>query len=119
MLRCAHEQKEFGGGGGGGVRLLGVASKSKLLRRSWALPNDPKHNEVRFSTISTDYCAYESRAQVPRINLEIWPLLLRMRARGKDGQLQQESDQNLRETRTHLNYRRETALMCKPAVISK
>ena len=31
-----------------GVRLIGVANKTHFLRRSWALPNDSKHNEASF-----------------------------------------------------------------------
>ena len=34
--------------------LIGVANKMQYLRRSWTLPNDSKHNEASFSTISTD-----------------------------------------------------------------
>ena len=44
MLRCAHahEQKAQG------VRLIGVANKNAVLRRSWALSNDLKHNGASF-----------------------------------------------------------------------
>ena len=37
----------------------------QYLRRSWTLPNDSKHNEARFSTISTDKL-YLRVAQIPR-----------------------------------------------------
>jgi hypothetical protein len=37
-----------------GVRLIGVANKMQLLQCSWTLPNDSKHNEACFMTISTD-----------------------------------------------------------------
>ena len=37
----------------------------KYLRRSWTLPNDSKHNEATFSTISTDML-YLQVAQTPR-----------------------------------------------------
>ena len=45
--------------------LIGVANKTKHLRRSWTLPNDSKHNEASFSTISTDML-YLQVAQTPR-----------------------------------------------------
>jgi hypothetical protein len=49
MLGYAHLHKAHGGA------LIGVANKKKTyLGRSWALPNDSKHNEAGFSTISTD-----------------------------------------------------------------
>ena len=44
---------------------IGVANKTKHLRRSWTLPNDSKHNEASFSTISTDML-YLQVAQTPR-----------------------------------------------------
>ena len=47
------------------VVLIGVANKMQYLRRSWALPNDSKHNETSFSTISTDML-YLWAAQMPR-----------------------------------------------------
>jgi hypothetical protein len=47
--RCAHEQKAHGG-----AVDRGVAIKKQLLRGSWALPNDSKHNGANFLTISTD-----------------------------------------------------------------
>ena len=34
--------------------VIGVVNKTQRLLRSWGLPNDSKHNEVSFSTISTD-----------------------------------------------------------------
>jgi hypothetical protein len=37
-----------------GVRLIGVANKTSYLGRLWALPNDSRHKEAGFSTISTD-----------------------------------------------------------------
>jgi hypothetical protein len=74
-----------------GVRLIGVANKIPYLGRSWALPNDSKHNEAGFSTISTDSLCLRV-AQMPRSrDLAIFVLttdrpialpLLRMRARG-------------------------------------
>ena len=48
-----------------GVQLIGVANKIPYLGRSWTLPNDSKHNEGGFSTISTD-SLYLRVAQVPR-----------------------------------------------------
>ncbi len=33
---------------------IGMANKTQHLRRSWALPNDSKHNVASFSTISAD-----------------------------------------------------------------
>jgi hypothetical protein len=48
-----------------GVRFIGVANKTPYLGLSRALPNDSKHNEVDFSTISTD-SLYLRVAQVPR-----------------------------------------------------
>jgi hypothetical protein len=48
-----------------GVRLIGVANNTPYLGRSWALPNDLKHNEAGFSTISTDSLCLRI-AQVPR-----------------------------------------------------
>ena len=45
--------------------LIGVANKMQYLRRSWTLPNDSKHNEASFSTISTDKL-YLRFAQTPR-----------------------------------------------------
>jgi hypothetical protein len=48
LLGCAHAHKHMG------VRLIGVANKIPYLGRSWALPNDSKHNEAGFWTISTD-----------------------------------------------------------------
>jgi hypothetical protein len=35
-----------------GVRLIGLANKILYLGRSWALPNNSKHNEAGFSTDS-------------------------------------------------------------------
>ena len=46
------------------VVLIGVANKMQYLWRSWALPNDSKHNEASFSTISTDML-YLRIAQTP------------------------------------------------------
>jgi phage terminase large subunit-like protein len=48
-----------------GVRLIGVVNKTTFLRRLWALPNDLKHNEARFTTISTDLLHLRV-AQTPR-----------------------------------------------------
>jgi hypothetical protein len=48
-----------------GVRLIGVANKIPYLGCSWALPNDSKHNEAGFSTISTDSLCLRV-AQMPR-----------------------------------------------------
>jgi hypothetical protein len=48
-----------------GVRLIGVANKMQFLRRSWALPNNLKHNEVNFTTIST-HSLHLRVAQTPR-----------------------------------------------------
>jgi hypothetical protein len=49
-----------------GVRLIGMANKKKMcLGRLWALPNDSKHNEAGFSTISTDSLCLRV-AKVPR-----------------------------------------------------
>ena len=45
--------------------MIVVANKMKYLRRSWTLPNDSKHNEASFSTISTDML-YLQVAQTPR-----------------------------------------------------
>ena len=47
------------------VVLIGVANKRQYVRRSWTLPNDSKHNETSFSTISTDML-YLQVAQTPR-----------------------------------------------------
>ena len=47
------------------VELMGVANKMQYLRRSWTLPNDSKHNEASFSTISTDML-YLRVTQTPR-----------------------------------------------------
>ena len=47
------------------VVLIGVANKMQYLRRSWTLPNDSKHNEASFSTISTGKL-YLRFAQMPR-----------------------------------------------------
>ena len=46
------------------VVLIGVVNKMQYLRRSWTLPNDSKHNEANFSTISTDML-YLRVAQTP------------------------------------------------------
>ena len=51
MLGCAHKQKAHGQQW---VRLIGVANKNQRLQRSWALPNDLKHNVVSFSMILTN-----------------------------------------------------------------
>jgi hypothetical protein len=59
MLGYAHVHKYMG------VRLIGVANKTRYLGRSWALPNDSKHNEVDFLTIPTD-SLYLRVAQMPR-----------------------------------------------------
>jgi hypothetical protein len=78
-----------------GVRLIGVANKTSYLGRSWALPNNSRHNEAGISTISTDSLRLRV-AQMPRSpDLAIFVLttdrqtpkpialpLLRMRARG-------------------------------------
>ena len=48
-----------------GSVLIGVANKMQYLRRSWTLPNDLKHNEASFSTISTDVL-YLRVTQTPR-----------------------------------------------------
>jgi hypothetical protein len=37
-----------------GVQLIGVANKTLYLGRSWALPNNSKHNEADFLMISID-----------------------------------------------------------------
>jgi hypothetical protein len=58
-----------------GVRLIGVANKTSYLGRLWALPNDSKHNEAGFLTISIDSLCLRV-AQVP-IDLEIWRYLCR------------------------------------------
>ena len=47
------------------VILIGVVNKMKYLWRSQTLPNDSKHNEASFSTISTDML-YLRVAQTPR-----------------------------------------------------
>ena len=47
------------------VVLIGMANKKKYLQRSWALPNDSKHNEASFSAMSTDML-YLRVAQMPR-----------------------------------------------------
>ena len=54
MLGCVHEQKAQG--------LIGMANKNAVLRHSWALSNDFKHNEASFSTDSLSLQV----AQVPR-----------------------------------------------------
>ena len=45
--------------------LTGVANKMQYLRRSWTLPNDSKHSEASFSTVSTDKL-YSRVAQMSR-----------------------------------------------------
>ena len=92
MLYYAHAQKAQG------VWLICVANKNAVLRCSWALPNDSKHNGASFSTISTVW-SYLRVAQIPRSqDLAIFVLinrqtdgqnrllypLLHMRARGKN-----------------------------------
>ena len=37
---------------------IGVINKTQYLQRSWALPNDSKHNEGSFSTFQQICCAY-------------------------------------------------------------
>ena len=44
---------------------IGVANKNAVLRCSWALSNDLKHNEASFSTISTVWLHLRA-AYVPR-----------------------------------------------------
>jgi hypothetical protein len=86
LLGCAHAYKHMG------VRLIGVANKLPYLGRSWALPNDSKHDEAGFRRFWLIRCAYES---LRCLDLEIWRFLcwrqtdkpialplLRMRARG-------------------------------------
>ena len=45
--------------------MIGMANKMQYLRRSWALPNDSKHNEASFLMIST-VMLYLRVAQKPR-----------------------------------------------------
>jgi hypothetical protein len=71
-----------------GVQLIGVAKKTLHLGRSWALPNDSKHNEAGFSTISTDSLCLRV-AQMPRsrdLTIFVWttddkPIALPQQAR--------------------------------------
>jgi hypothetical protein len=59
------------------VWLIGAATKMQCLRRSWALPNDSKHNEVSLSKISTDLLCL-SIAQMSRCrDLAIFVLINR------------------------------------------
>ena len=66
LLHCAHEQKAQG------VRLIGVANKNAILRHSWALPNDSKHNRASFFDDLQFGCAYES---LRSLDLKIWKFL--------------------------------------------
>ena len=45
--------------------MIGMANKNEVLRRSWALPNNLKHNGAGFSTILTDLLCLRV-AQMPR-----------------------------------------------------
>ena len=46
------------------VVLTGMANKMQYLQHSWTLPNDSKHNEASFLTISTDML-YLRVTQIP------------------------------------------------------
>ena len=67
MLCCAHEQKAQG------VQFTGVANKNAVLWRSWALPNDSKHN-ANFWRFRQLCCACADR-QTDGQNWLLYPLL--------------------------------------------
>ena len=58
LLGGGYEQKVQGG-------VVDMANKNAVLRRSWALPNNLKHNGARFLTILTDSLCVRV-AQMPR-----------------------------------------------------
>ncbi len=59
-----------------GVQLIGVDNKTQFLRHLWALPNDSKHDEASFMTISTDLLHLRV-AQMPRSrDLAIFVLMI-------------------------------------------
>ena len=45
-----------------GVQLTGMANKNKVLQRSWALPNNLKHNGAGFLTINFRWIHYASES---------------------------------------------------------
>ena len=58
-----------------GLVLIGVANKMKYLRRSWTLPNDSKHNEASFSTISMDMLHLQVAQMLRSPDLAIFVLM--------------------------------------------